>query len=242
MLPKWVLPIVGVIVFSVACTPATQRPPMAQRPTTNAYDNSLYVDRTTGIDNRFTSYRNQTGTGTGTIPYRYGYRGTVNPVVRGQNEVGFSSFTPDDFRTRDGVRVTASNLQVNRNALANQIGYLVTTYPQVRKSTVLVTDDRVFVGIDDIGKKLDAATVEKVRKSALAITPRYYRVHVTTDKQLHKQMTKIGRKLANGGTVTQYRDDLSALLRKMGDPTPVRSQDGRINMNNRTPITPSTSR
>ena len=106
----------------------------------------------------------------------------------------------------------------------------MTAFPDINDALVLVTDDHVFIGVDDgEGKALEAKTVDKVRRSALSVVPRYYKVHVTDDEDMRQRMTQIGDRLTNNGNAADYRDQISDMLREMGDDTPPRP-----NANNKT--------
>lgn len=211
MARKWLVPLICLLGFSIvliACTP-TARPDNVQN---GATGNTAYQGDNNYYGGRYIS--NQDG----------------NTAGR-DNGVGFIRYrSANDGRTGDGRgfgartnRAQAPDLYVDRHALANHIGYLVTNYSQIDDAVVLVTDDHVFVGIDDgTGGQLDDKTVEQVRKTALAVTPRYYKVHVTDDKTMRKRITQIGDRIGNTGNVTDYRGEVSRILREMGDETPPR--------------------
>lgn len=240
MLPKWTLPIAGlalVSMVSVACQPA-QRPDDVN----NRQNNALYQEEGT-YGNRF--IRTEDG---GVNDNRFGPRNDMTRGLRGQNQIGFVRYSPDDDRGNNtwetGRQAQGPNIYVDRNALANHIGYLVTAFPQIKDATVLVTDDHVFVGVDDgegkadaegnddaKGKRMDSKTVDQVRKTALSVTPRYYEVHVTDDETMRERLTEIGDRITNNGDVADYRDDISEILREMGDDTPPRPNGNRMDNN-----------
>lgn len=215
MIYRWALPVAGLMLFAAACAPT-------QTGDDNRYNDSIYQEGTTQeggsrfIANRDGAMRNVPGVRAPNVR-----QPDFNRSARGQNEIGFVRYNQGDTRTTDrGVR--RPDVTVDRNTLASQIGYLVTAYPQISDAVVLVTDDVVFVGVEDAeGKKLDAKTVDQVRRTALSVTPRYYRVRVTDDDHLLRRITEIGEIVTNGRHPVN-RDDLSDLLRRMGDDTPIR--------------------
>jgi hypothetical protein len=223
----WSLSIIGLVVFtliSTACTPA-ERPDDVN----NRQNNALYQEDGNGnyYGNRFISSRN--GTIDNDAP---GPRNDPTRAVRNQNEIGFVRYNPADGGNDDGRGTQRPEFYVDRDALAHQIGSLVTAFPDINDALVLVTDDHVFIGVDDgEGKALEAKTVDKVRRSALSVVPRYYKVHVTDDEDMRQRMTQIGDRLTNNGNAADYRDQISDMLREMGDDTPPRPNANNRNGN-----------
>lgn len=223
MSAKWMLPIAGLLTFSLVSTACTT----AERPddVNNRQNNALYQEENGYYGNRFIS------SGSGTINNDdLGPRNDPTQGLRGQNEIGFVRFNrADDFPNR-GDQTQGPELYVDRHALAHHIGSLVTAHPDIRDSLVLVTDDHVFVGVDDVGgKKLDKQTIDRVRRTALSVTPRYYDVHVTNDRDMLRRITDIGHRMTRTGNRGDYREDISKLLREMGDDTPPRPRSQRDN-------------
>lgn len=137
----------------------------------------------------------------------------------GQNEIGYFRYNPDHYINQKG-RAAGPDVFVDRTVLARHIAQLVTVLPNVKEATALVTDDHVFIGVATKNNKLDAKTVKEARRTAESVTPRYYRIHVTTDKNLNSQIQRVGMRMAGNRDVQGIRGDLEQLLRKMGDETP----------------------
>ena len=95
---------------------------------------------------------------------------------------------------------------------------MVADLPNVKESTVLVTDDHVFVGI--VPKKKDQKTVKEAKRTAESVTPRYFRIHVTDSKSLQSSINELGLRMQKNGDVDGVRNNLNQLLKKMGDETP----------------------
>ena len=188
MMKQRVLALVSCFFISLAAACA----PAGQRPETDT-DQTLFRDRTGGT------------------PGVYDYVNREAP--RGirmdtQNPVGYIRYRRDN--NRNGNR--APNIYVDRNVLARQIAYLVTNQRGIRDATVLVTDDHVFIGLNDVqGKALDSRTLRRIRQTALSVTPRYYRVRIVNDSSLLRRMNEVGTGRARG--------DLQRLLRDLGDTT-----------------------
>lgn len=137
----------------------------------------------------------------------------------GQNEIGYFHYNPQNYVNQNG-RPPGPNVFVDRTVLARHIAQLVTFLPNVKEATALVTDDHVFIGVTTKNNKLDAKTIKEARRTAESVTPRYFRVHVTTDKQLNSQIQSVGMRMVGNRDVQGIRGDLEQLLRKMGDETP----------------------
>lgn len=137
---------------------------------------------------------------------------------QGQNEIGYFRYDPDYYKT-DQSQFAETGIRIDRPTLAKHIASLVAVLPNVKESTVLVTDDHVFVGI--IPKKnKDAKTVKEAKRTAESVTPRYFRVHVTDSKQLHSSINELGLRMQKSGDIDGTRKSLNELLKKMGDNTP----------------------
>lgn len=226
VLPKWAMPLAGfamVSFVSVACTPAQQPGTFNDRQNNalNQEQSSRYISNPNGMN------------GNGFVP-----RSDTARVGRGQNEIGFIRYNKANNNNRDnGGGMQGPDVYIDRNALANHIGYLVTAYPQINDAIVLVTDDHVFVGVNETnGASVDRKTAEDVHRTASSVTPRYYEVTVTDDDYLRQRITAIGDKLSRGGNLDDYRDDVSEMLRNMGDDTPPRPLGDRHRDGTRTKV------
>lgn len=221
---KWTLPIVGLVAVTLfsGCTAAERPDDVNNRQNNALYQQDNYYGKRY-IANDYGTLNNG-GLGPRNDPTR---------GARGQNEIGFVRFNPaNDAQGNGGQARQQPELQVDRHALANQIGSLVTAYPEVNDALVLVTDDHVFVGVNDsVDEKLDDETVDKVRQTALSVTPRYYEVHVTDDDTMRRRMTDIGDRMTNPGNAN-YREEVSNILRDMGDDTPPRPNVGNRDRDN----------
>ena len=188
MLKKRILVLLSCFVISLAsaCTPADQQPGTDT-------DQSLFRDG------------NQDARG----PYDYVNQGTPRGnQTAAQNPIGYVRYQANNNRQQGGQ---GPNIYVDRNNLARRIAYLITRQG-IKDASVLVTDDHVFVGINgDDPKKLDSATLRRIRQTALSVTPRYYRVRVVQDPASLRRINEVG----TGGA----RGDLNRLLRDLGDTT-----------------------
>ena len=93
---------------------------------------------------------------------------------------GISRFGYAEYSKEDLSPQQASTYYVDRNVLARSIGSVVTAIPEVEKSYVLVTDEDLFVGVPGI---TDPAALNKVKLSAWAMAPRWYKISVSSDQQ-----------------------------------------------------------
>ncbi|AUS07902.1 hypothetical protein C1X05_03055 [Laceyella sacchari] len=143
--------------------------------------------------------------------------GEENAGGGGQNEVGYFRYNPEHYHNKAGA---TTSVFIDRDLLARHISELVAYLPNVKTATTLVTDDHVFVGISTKNGKMDRKTVKEARRTAESVTPRYYRVHITTNRKLESQMNDIGMRMVGNHDVEGVKGDLEQLLRKMGDETP----------------------
>jgi hypothetical protein len=135
----------------------------------------------------------------------------------GQNEIGYFKYTPQNYDEKSAGK---TDVFVDRPLLARHIAEMVTNLPNVKEATALVTDDRVFIGVNTKNGKVDPKTVKEAKRTAESLTPRYYRVHVTSDKNLNEKITDIGMRMSTNNDVEGVRGDLEDLLRRLGDDTP----------------------
>ncbi len=137
----------------------------------------------------------------------------------GQNEIGYFKYIPENYINKNGTN-TGNSVFIDRPLLARQIAQMVTVLPNVKDGTALVTDDHVFIGITTKSGKVDKKTAEEAKKTAESLTPRYFKIHVTSDKKLNNDIKSIGMRITANDDVEGVRGDLEDLLRKMGDDTP----------------------
>lgn len=190
-----------------------------------------------GTMNRHATYR---GTGLGGYPgtsLNTGYNAatgtTYNPVdgtmgsiyrdrhmtTAGVNQpIPPIGFVKMDSTHVKGMTNAANRVYVDRNALAHAVGAVTASMPEVRSSTVLVTDEEVFVGLNTTGHDANAAK-HKARMSAMSVSPRYYKVYVTDNQQMINEMTRVAHSSAGvkgAGTYSHYDQHVDNLVRSFG--------------------------
>jgi hypothetical protein len=110
----------------------------------------------------------------------------------------------------------ANNVFVDREALARAVGNVTATCPGVDRSTVLVTDEEIFVGLNTLGGNARTAK-EQARMGAQSIAPRYYKVYVTDNANDIAEISRIASRASN---VSMGRADeersVDALIKRMG--------------------------
>jgi hypothetical protein len=136
----------------------------------------------------------------------------------GQNEIGYFKYRPQHYRNNG--RAEGPDVFIDRPLLARHIAHLVTFLPNVKEATALVTDDHVFLGVSTKNGRMDPKTMREAKRTAESVTPRYYKVHVTSDKKLESEINAIGMRMTGNADVQGVRGDLEQLLRKMGDESP----------------------
>lgn len=140
----------------------------------------------------------------------------------GQNEIGF--FHAD--RVNYPNQAQQPNVFIDRSNLAKHISQMLVALPQVKAATVLVTDDHVFLGVQQrpapkgtkpmSSKQLDY----EAKRVAQSITPRFYKIHVTHRADLEREINQIGMRMQRNGDIEGTNGSLNHLLRRMGDETP----------------------
>ncbi|BCU80869.1 hypothetical protein JIR001_06520 [Polycladomyces abyssicola] len=157
-----------------------------------------------------------------TRPYDYvGNRDASRYQMHGgSNQIGYIHYDESQFRNADGTTVKGPSVYVDRTILARHIAHLETVLPNVKAASVLVTDNHVFVGVQTKTGRLDRKTLHDAWRTAASVTPRYFRIHVTSDTRLRNQIDRVGMRLKRGNYVEGARGDLEQLLDRMGDKTP----------------------
>lgn len=215
MFSKKALPIAGlamILLIAAACSPAP-------RPGT-FYDGQNNVINQQQRSNWYISNQKSDSYGN-----RLGPRPALDQAGRGQNKIGFIHYTKASDAQTNNRSMKGPEMYIDRRALANYIGSLATAYPQITDAMVLVTDDYVFIGVNDTaGDGLDEKTANEMRRAALSVTPRYYKVKVTSDDDLRQRMRAIGNKLSwNNGDLVDVEHEMNQMIREIGDGSPPRS-------------------
>lgn len=119
------------------------------------------------------------------------------------------------YNATDGGSVPGPDVYIDRNVLARHIAFLTTKLPQVDDAAVLVTDDQVFIGVSGSEGTPDEDTLYETKRTALSLTPRYFKIHVTGDPQLKGQIMNMGNHagITRGGV---NRQEMEQLLERMG--------------------------
>lgn len=89
-----------------------------------------------------------------------------------------------------GMNNNANHIYVDREALAQAVGNVTSSCPGVQRSTVLVTDKEILVGLHTDGKNVHEAK-KQAKMNAMSISPRYYKVHVTDNAAHIKEMSQL---------------------------------------------------
>ncbi|QOS97773.1 YhcN/YlaJ family sporulation lipoprotein [Brevibacterium sp. JNUCC-42] len=160
---------------------------------------SLYSNESYGQSYRmngvgiYNAYGNSNSTHS--YPYYNAMNGTGTPSIystyntsygQNANTTGYAVVQRNQLR---GYEKT-SRVYIDRDALAQSVGQVVSSVPGIENATVLVTDEEIFVGVKVSDKDTRSATV-KARNSALSIAPRYYKVYLTNDPKMSKELSHV---------------------------------------------------
>lgn len=110
-------------------------------------------------------------------------RGTGDNRQIGTTSFGYVTYSKQDMHAQQ-----AGSFFVDRNVLARTVGTVVNSIPEVQNSSVLVTDEDIFVGVKGVK---DVSTLNKVKLSAWSVSPRYYKVYVTSDAKTIGQVQSL---------------------------------------------------
>ncbi|EGK07833.1 hypothetical protein HMPREF9374_3553 [Desmospora sp. 8437] len=213
LMKRWLYPLVALILFTSACNNPSARP---ERPN-DSYDESLYENR----DKNALDYVTDRGR---------------RPQHDRYNQIGFSRQTGNElYNATDGGAVPGPDVYINRSALARQISFLASKLPQVDDAIVVVTDDKVLIGVNADQGKISDKTLYEVRRTAWSLTPRYYQVYVTRDAAIRNKLNRIGQHA--GGTqekMRMSREEMEDLVSRMDrgepmkKPLPMNPSPGKI--------------
>lgn len=138
-----------------------------------------------------------------------GRNGTTN-----MTQMGYVRVNSNDLRNG-----AMNNIYVDRDALAQIVGNVTAGVPGVIRSTVLVTDEEVFVGLDiaNDNRQQAASIVKKAKMNAWSVSPRYYRVFVTDQRETINELSRIASRSANVN-VAGFNDDrqIDNLIHRFG--------------------------
>lgn len=113
----------------------------------------------------------------------------------------------------------ANNVFVDRDALAKAVGNVTASCPGVLRSTVLVTDEEIFVGLHTQG--VDRNTAKKQAKmNAESVSPRYYKVYVTDNPNDVREIARVASRSSNVNVArTEDAKSIETLVKRMGGTT-----------------------
>ncbi|MBO8163370.1 MAG: YhcN/YlaJ family sporulation lipoprotein [Brevibacillus sp.] len=115
---------------------------------------------------------------------------------------------------------TMNNIYLDRDALAQIVGNVTASVPGVNTSTVLVTDEEIFVGLDLANRKQADSIKKKAKMNAWSVSPRWFKVYVTDNRQTIADLSRIASRTADVNAAG-YHDDtrIDNLIRRFGGVT-----------------------
>jgi len=141
-------------------------------------------------------------------------RGSMWTMRTGMARLGYAQVDRNRIQT-NGL----DQVYVDRDALAKAIGNVTASCPGVQRSTVLVTDEEILVGLQTTGKDGKNAK-QQAKQNALSIAPRYYKVYVSDNP---KHVQEIIRTASRSSNVSTARTDggmnVESLVKSMGGKT-----------------------
>ncbi|MGN7469405.1 YhcN/YlaJ family sporulation lipoprotein [Brevibacillus sp. SAFN-007a] len=193
------------------------------------YPNGTYPRANVNQYNAYTSgmrpYNAFTGPNDGVLgtPNRMGHsiyqkrawdRAGAGIMQTGMPKMGYAQTSRASMNTAG-----AQNVYVDRDALAQAVGNVTTSCPGVQRSTVLVTDEEIFVGLHTQG--VDARTAKNQAKmNAQSISPRYYKVYVTDNPNDIQEIARVASRSSNLHTArNEDAASIDTLIKRLGGVT-----------------------
>lgn len=156
-------------------------------------------------------------------------------------QLGYAQSAKSTTGHTAGVRNTNNSHQiyVDREALAQAISDVTSSCPGVQRSTVLVTDREVLVGLKTDGKNAREAK-KQARMNAMSISPRYYKVHVTDNDAHIKEMSQLASRSSNFSIAgSNVNNPVRALVDRVtgrGNGSKMNSTGGNAKNNSKSPV------
>ena len=142
------------------------------------------------------------------------------------HRMGYARMDVNHYRTNSDQ---LNSFYVDRDVLAQVVGNVTSSVPGVSTSTVLVTDEEIFVGIRAEGSQAKTAK-PKVRMNAMSVSPRWFKVYVTDNQQMIDEMTRIYSRSSNINVASPHDDhQIDNLIRSFGGSTDGEQMRGRAN-------------
>lgn len=152
--------------------------------------------------NNASIYQNQGPTRTGMVT-----------MQSGMARLGYAQADRNQIQT-NGL----DHVYVDRDALAQAVSNVTASCPGVQRSTVLVTDEEVFVGLQSMGNDGNRVK-QQARQNAMSICPRYYKVYVTDDANDIQEMIRIASRSSNVSSARDNGINVDSLIKRMGGKT-----------------------
>lgn len=134
---------------------------------------------------------------------------TPNGGRMGNQPYGLIQLTRSDFE-----RLKQNPDRFDRTALARLVAQALSSLPNLADTSVLVTDDHVFVGFTPASKGTASDLVRldrQVKKASEGVLPRYYRVVTSTDRSIINEVLRLA-----DGDGDRVDEELDRLLNRKG--------------------------
>ncbi|MEW9669223.1 YhcN/YlaJ family sporulation lipoprotein [Ammoniphilus sp. 3BR4] len=170
--------------------------------------------------------------------YKDGKMSTLTATNRnGQRGYGYATYSRRDINSQQN-----GTFYIDRNVLARAVGTVVAATPGVERSTVLVTDEEIFIGCPGVK---DTETLNRAKLAAYGMSPRWYDIYVSGDENVIDQVSTLVNRTGNNQIDDQK---LEGILKSSSmDMTGMNVKDNgqninKYNMNRTYPNTNSTHR
>ncbi|WP_164985141.1 YhcN/YlaJ family sporulation lipoprotein [Ammoniphilus sp. CFH 90114] len=128
--------------------------------------------------------------------------GTTGMNRNGKKDYGYATYNKRDVTVQQN-----GTFHIDRDVLARAVGSVVSAIPGVDQSTVLVTDEDIFIGCPGV---TDEDTLNRAKLSAWGMTPRWYDIYISGDENVIDQVNTLVNRT---GSNTINNDQLEAVLK-----------------------------
>ncbi|WP_139490727.1 YhcN/YlaJ family sporulation lipoprotein [Brevibacillus dissolubilis] len=196
--------------------------------TTNMYGTGGNTGRTTGGTTTGIGNNNDTSGISAFDRSNYRMNTSIYRGLTGQNTAGIRSTERNAMNKmgyfkvdRNSMRTNSDQLNsvyVDRDALAQVVGNVTASVPGVNNTTVLVSDEEVFVGIRTENNRDGKTATTKARMNAMSVSPRYFKVYVTNNQAMIDELSRIASRGTNTNNLSLRNNDrtIENLVRRFG--------------------------
>lgn len=202
------------------------------------YGNNLASNNNISIANANMNDQGDPGSFYNHSVYKDGRMSTL-AANNGNGRKGYGYAT---YNSRDISPQQNGTFYVDRNVLARAVGTVVASIPGVDRSTVLVTDEEIFIGCPGV---TDTEVLNRAKLAAWGMSPRWYEIYISGNEDVVDRVNTLVNRTGNNPIDDQQLEGI--LKSSTMDMTGMNVTDNgqnitKYNMNRTFPNTNSTHR